>query len=369
MSAPTVTRKFVRSLVRKSQKKLKSADAKYTSEELELLLGYVADLRKDILQEFLAEHSLKKGGNKAEVIARLQAAIVEGTFSYDVLIALLDRVEPWGKQHVYLYGKPLANVTDWKKPDWVRDLLKEHRVHKYLNRTVPLLLPPKLAISTILHDAARIRIVAVEKREAYEREEELDHDGKNTDGEEVQFRAYIHRISRGLIAFEWDFVKGEAFLQVTQLPTHAKYEDAVERFGKLVRDWLPFDTFPPLPIAHAIAEFHRLEEQGLGAVRSHRVELAAPDGRRLSGSSSSAQQPLPGNTDIDSALQSVRDNGGSGHHGNFFLEPDATDSTNPVAAGDEVHVLLLGNRHRINIMTPQTEEVVRYALRRIREAC
>ena len=130
---------------------------------------------------------------------------------------------------------------------------------------------------------------------------------------------------------------------------------------------ISMSSFPPLDIRSAIAEFHRLEQNGQGAVRSHSIDFAAPDGRRLGGVSASAEQPLQGNTFIDTALQAVRDNGGVGHLGNLYLLPDASDSSNPIMGG-EVHVVLLGNRGRVNIMTPQTEDVVRYALRRIREA-
>jgi hypothetical protein len=368
MAASKVTRKFLRTLLRKSARRVKAAPPTYTAEEVELLLAYVAELRKDILQGFLERSDLVKSGNKAEVITRLQSAVEEGSLSYDALIELLDDVEPWNKQHVFLYNGTTAPIASWRDVSWVEAHLKQHRVHKYLNERVPLLLPEKLRLSTIEHDANHLRVVAVERREGFERDEELDKEGEDPEGDEVDYRAYVRRVTRGLIAFEWDLQANEAFLQITQLPTHGKYEEAVTRFGALVAAWFPFTSFPQLAIRRAIAEFHRLEEQGQGAVRHHRVELAAPDGRRLTGSSASAQQPLLGNADIDAALQNVRDNNGVGHLGNFYLLPDPTDPANPIQT-DEVHIMLLGSRDRLNIMTPQTEDVVRYALRRVREAC
>jgi hypothetical protein len=369
MAAAKVTRKFVRTLLRKAKPRAKPLKPPpYSSEEIELLLTYVAGLRKDVLQRFLADRDLARSGNKTDVITRLQEAIDEETLFYDDLIELLDNVEPWAKQHVFLYDGTTPGPTKWRDPTWVSTHLKANRVHKYLNERTPLLLPPNLRISTIEHDANHVRVVAVERRVGFDRNEDLDQDAKDPDGEEVELRAYVRRVTRGLIAFEWDLQANEAFLQVTQLPTHARYEDAIIRFTNLVQAWLPFGTFPPVDIRAAIAEFRRLEPLGQGAVRSHSIDVAAPDGRRLGGVSASAQQPLLGNADIDTALQAVFDNGGVGHLGNFYLLPDATDSSNPIKDG-EVHVVLLGNRGRINIMTPQTEDVVRYALRRVREAC
>jgi hypothetical protein len=369
MAAAKVTRKLVRALLRKAKPRAKVLKPpRYTMEEIELLLTYVARLRKDALQKFLADRNLVRSGNKVEVVTRLQAAIDSQALSHDDLIELLDEVEPWGKQHIVLYAGTNSAVRSWQDPNWVSSHLKSNRVHKYLNQRTPLLLPTRLRLSTIEHDASHLRVVAVERRVGYERDEDLDQGTEDPDGEEVELRAYVRRVTRGLITFDWDLHANEAFLQVTQLPTHARYEDAIARFTDLVSDWLPINTFRQVDIRAAIAELQRLETQGRGAVRSHRIDIAAPDGRRLGGVSGSAAQPLLGNTDIDAALEAVRNNGGVGHLGNFYLLPDASDPSNPVTEG-EVHVILMGNRGRTNLMTPQTEEVVRYAIRRIREAC
>jgi len=369
MGAPKVTRKFVHTLLRKTRRRAKALKAQtYSSDEIELLLTYVADLRKDILQKFLGDQDLPRSGNKADVVTRVQQAVDKGTLSYDDLIELLDEVEPWSKQHMFLYGGTTPSPTNWRDANWVSTHLKANRVYKYLNQHTPLLLPPSLRLSTIEYDADHMRVVAVERRVGYERDEDLDDSTEDQDGEEVELRAYVRRVTRGLIAFEWDLQANVAFLQVTQLPTHARYQEAITRFASLVEDWLPLATFPQIDIRPAIAEFHRLEQLGQGAVRSHSIEIATPDGRRLGGVSASAEQSLLGNTHIDTALEAVRDDGGVGHLGNFYLLPDVSDHSNPIKDG-EVHVVLLGNRGRINLMTPQTEDVVRYALRRIREAC
>jgi hypothetical protein len=150
---------------------------------------------------------------------------------------------------------------------------------------------------------------------------------------------------------------------------HESYEHAQQRFYELVRGWLAVDAFSPLRIHSAITEFHRREKEGMFAGRSHRVELEALDGRRIAGTSKAATQPLIGNADIDEALKTIRDNGAQGHLGNFYLSSDASDSTNPITPGSDVHIMLLGNKNRFNIMTPQREDIVRYAIRTIREAC
>ena len=365
-----VTRKFVRKLLQASARRAKVEISTYEAEELELLFTYVADLRKDVLQEFLASHDLLKTGSKAEVISRLQDAIEQRVLTYDALIALLDRVEPWSKQHVFLFGSPTDMVLDnWKDAAWVETHLKSNRVHKYLKAVVPLLLPESLRLSRIECDKTRLRVVSVERREGFEHIEEFDKEGLTKDGDEVTYKAFVRQVTRGLICFEWDLQANHAFLQISQLPSHESYDDAMTRFASLVSGWLPLANFPVLPVRGAILQFHKLDQLGQGSVRSHRVELAALDGRRISGSSASAQQSLKGNPAIDQAMSSVRDNGGVGHLGNFYLLPEAQNASNPIATDSDAHIMLLGNRDRLNFMTPQNESVVRYVLQRVREAC
>jgi hypothetical protein len=68
---------------------------------------------------------------------------------------------------------------------------------------------------------------------------------------------------------------------------------------------------------------------------------------------------------IDEALDSVRKHG-LGHLGNFYwlkgTQPGPV--ANPLTG--EVHVIIVGASSRINFPTPNTEDVVRYVLHRVR---
>lgn len=341
----------------------------FRATDVELLLTYVADLRRDKLSDFLAEHELKKSGTKADVIARLKTAVDERRISYRDLISLLDTVQPWGKQHVFPLVSANADPSIWKRRDAAVARLQQHNVEHLLSKRKPLLLPDLIELSSIELSPARLRVMAVERRVGYERVEELDDSGLDDYGEPVEYRAYVQQTTRGLFAFEWDLVANEAFLQITQLPMHHKYEEAQSRFYALVRAWLAVDSFSALSIGAAITEFHRREQAGNFAGRSQRVELEALDGRRIAGTSKAATQSLTGNVDIDDALETIRDRGAQGHAGHFYLVSDSADPNNPITPGSDVHVMLLGNKNRINIMTPQREDIVRYAIRTVREAC
>jgi hypothetical protein len=242
MPPKKVTRKFVRELLGRTKKRPPKAKlGKYAADDVELLFTYVADLRKDRLKEYLDGNGLAKGGSKTEVIRRLKEAIDDGQLSYDSLIELLDEVEPWGKQHIFILKSRDADPAPWKNKNAVDAVIAEHGLKGLLNKHKMLLLPDTLRLSTIDWSPTRLRVTAVERRVGYERTADLDDEGEDPEGDPVEFRAYVRRTSRGLIAFEWDLVANEAFLQITQLPSHENYDEAQARFNALVRDWLAVD--------------------------------------------------------------------------------------------------------------------------------
>lgn len=131
----------------------------------------------------------------------------------------LDSVIPWGKQHIYLFTGPDEDIADWRKPDWVSQLLKQHRMGKYLNVQLPPALPEKMKVSSILHDSNRLRVTAIKRRDWWERNIEYDDSSETEKGDEVELRAFVHRVTRSLVAFEWNLVSNVATPQISQLPT------------------------------------------------------------------------------------------------------------------------------------------------------
>lgn len=90
------------------------AVASVSDEELDRLLEYVFAHRKTAVQEFLLHFGLPTTGRKIELRARVQAGLADGTITADDLIALLDTIEGWGNQHIYLYKAPPGELRDWK---------------------------------------------------------------------------------------------------------------------------------------------------------------------------------------------------------------------------------------------------------------
>ncbi len=344
---------------------MKRTPTTVTEEERDQVITYFFALRKSIIQEFLEEQGLPKSGTKEELRARISDALDEGTFDYTALVAALDAVAPWGKQHVLLFDGPPDPGTGWTDPGWVHDRLRQHRLGGLFNAPLPLILPPTLRLSSIEHRLDRLRVTAVERRETWERDETLDERKETEEHEEVRLHAFVRVVTRGFIAFDWNLVANTAFLQVSQLPAHATYADAVARFTTLTRGWLPLDRFTPVPVSPTIKKLHELEPTAATEARSHNIDYRTLLGRRLAASSASAQDSVLGEAVIDEALANVREQA-VGRIGNFYWLPGhgPAPAQNPLT--EELHIVLVAEGHRTNFMVPSSEAVIRYVLQRVR---
>ncbi len=341
------------------------APAAFTEDEQALIVTDLLALKKDQIGEFLAGAGLPKSGTKEVLRERIEEALEEGSLAMSQIVQFLDNVVPWGKQHVYLYKGPQSPIAEWRNAAWVANLLKQHRLGKLLNASLPLVLPDKMKVSSIFHDPKRLRITAVKRRDWWERNPDYDDTGKTDEGEDIELRAFVHRVTRSLVAFEWDLAANNAFLQISQLPRGFDYADVADEFFELIEGWLDRSLFSLLDLRPPITKLHALEESGAGETRSHGINYRTLQGRHFEGKSASPADPLLGEAAIDAALTAVRKSG-VGHLGNFYWTPTNGAA---IALDSEVHVIVVGFRNRVNFPTPNDEETVRYVLSRIRSHC
>src|SRR5438552_3595876 len=74
------------------------------NEEQRALLTFLLALRLDRVREFLGRHGIARYGNRADLRERLKGNLHAGTITIVDLVDFLDEVEPWSKQHVFLYN-------------------------------------------------------------------------------------------------------------------------------------------------------------------------------------------------------------------------------------------------------------------------
>lgn len=338
----------------------------YGDEERQALIDFVLAMRKSNIRDFLKQVELPKSGTKDDLRERLQEALDDGRLAYERLVEFLDSMAPWGKQHVFLYQGPRSDLQAWRDPEHTLRLLKQHRLGNLFNASLPLILPETLTLSSVTHSDGSLRVTAVDKREYTARTPEHDEEKRTEGGERISLKAYMHHLTRTLAAFEWDLNANVAMLQITQLPMEGDYEEVAGQFFQLVSPWLDIKQFGAVDLRPRIRRLHQLEREGQAEARSHGIDYRSPRGRRVSAHSPTPRDSVLGEGFIDEAMDSVRKNG-VGHLGNFYwlanIRPGP--AVNPLTG--DVHVIIVGAKSRVNFPTPNTEDVVRYVLHRVRE--
>lgn len=337
----------------------------YTEDERRALIDFVVALKKAYIQDFLRQIELPRSGTKPDLRERLQEALDNGRLTYERLIEFLDSVAPWGKQHVFLFTGPRTDLQPWKDPGHVQCLLKQHRIGKFFNAKLPLILPDKLALSSITHADGTLRVTAIQKRDYTERAPEHDDQKEIQNGSTVILKAYMKHISRTLVAFEWNLNANIAMLQITQLQKETLYEEVAKEFFALVAGWLDIRQFGPVDIRKAIRKLHELEGNGQAEARSHKIDYRTLQGRVVSGRSPSPRDSVLGEADVDQAMARVAKKS-VGHLGNFYWLASTNGNPVPNPLNGDVHVIIVGDKSRVNFPVPTSEDVVRYVLHRVR---
>lgn len=343
----------------------------YAKDERQALIDFLLDLKKSHIREFLKSAELPTSGTKAELRKRVAEALAEKKLTHERIVEYLDTMAPWGKQHVFLYNGPRSGSKPWRDPDHVLTGLKRHRLGKLFNARLPLILPDKLTLSSISHSDDRLRVTAVQRREYTERAPKYDSEGYDekldpTNGAHISFKAYAHYVSRTLVSFEWDLAANVAMLQITQLKQDALYEKVAGAFHSLVGGWLDIEnSFGPVDIRNAIRQLHLSEGNGQAEARSHGIQYRTLRGRQLAARSPSPQDSVFGEDVIDHAMDDIATKG-VGHLGNFYWLPEIQPGPVPNPLSRDIHVVIVGDKSRIMFPTPNSEEIVRYVLHRVR---
>jgi len=339
----------------------------YTEDERSSLVDFLVVLKKEYIRDFFGQVGLPRSGTKEVLKARLEDALSDGSVSYEQVVDVLDTIVPWGKQHVYLFSGPPGKINDWRDPAKLQRRLKRHRLDRYYNARLPLILPDALTLSSIEQSNGRLRITAVQRRDASLRDATYDEQREIEDGVAVSLRAYVHCLTRTLVAFEWDLDANTAMLQITQLERDTLYEEVASQFLNLVASWLDIEKlFGKVDIRRAIKRLQELEGNGQPEARSHDIQFRSLRGRRLAAFSPGRHHSVRGEADIDYAMDRISKKG-VGHQGNFYWLPKVNPGPIPNPLEDEVHVYIVGNKERVNFPTPNSEDVVRYVLQRVRD--
>src|SRR5262249_19595517 len=115
-------------------KRVSNGEDGVQADEIPDLLNIIFNHRKVVLQNFLRERHQAFSGTQEKLRERVEGYLSEGSVSAEELVELLDRVEGWGNQHIYLYRAPAVLIERWNTEKKAYNVLKAHGKEHLLNR-------------------------------------------------------------------------------------------------------------------------------------------------------------------------------------------------------------------------------------------
>lgn len=341
--------------------------------DLEAVVNFLFSHTLPPITQFLKDNAIPHSGSKRELQKRVRESIERGVLEVSSIVKLLDDLDGWGNQHVYLYTTTVKQREKWRDEKCVRANLAKIDAEELFNTRIPLILPDEATLSTVEWNRDRIRFVWVEKRTYSLRRTDLDHsdvtsdddnsaediiDWNETDagGGNIEYRAYEERIQRAITSFDWNLANGQASLLIHRLPTGEKYSTLRRSFEKLLEPVIPFDDFQKVNVARGIKKIAEGKEAS-----NRQLEDATIQG----GQARFTSRGRKADVNDDPGLRKAK--AGLGETtplmGNFYWQ------TVPNHLERETRTKLYAIDNRIGIFGERTEKEVNYVLSRIRFHC
>ena len=222
-------------------------------------------------------------------------------------------------------------------------------------------MPDEMTPTSVEVSTKRIRVNLVRRREWWEPIPDLNKKGRTRLGEEIEYRAFVHKVIRSYVAFEWNLVANTAMLQISQLPARTRYENVRQEFAGLVAPWLDMTQFSVLDMHGIILKLLELERKKKSFTRAHGFDIHSQLGRSITAKSGIGNTSVFGEPSVDAVFDSMSRKG-IGNNGNFYWLPRRG---NPLRK--ELRVMIVGSKNRINFTAPSDESTVRHVLSDIRK--
>ncbi|HEY9687566.1 MAG TPA: hypothetical protein V6C52_11365 [Coleofasciculaceae cyanobacterium] len=325
-----------------------SDDAQLTAQERALLLDMLRNHKNEYIKEFLKANSLKRGGKKDDLFARIEEGIETGKISDKQLIDLLDRIEEYGNQHTFLYCQLPIDLNTYKNPIKVQEILENANLLDLYNSNKTLFLPEKPRVSSITHDNRELTIKWVEKKTVLEPiEEEIEGD--------TLTRKYKIKHFRGASLFRLNLLTGTAELFIKSVSRgEREYDKSEKNFWDQITLALGINSFPKLDLSKAI---ERIEASG--EADNHQIIWETSRGSKMNFKSPDQNTDYRDDQTISKALEAAGNNL-KGELGNFYWLPD-----NGIIE-KRIHTKVYANSNKVYFMGERIRSEVDHVLSRIR---
>lgn len=324
-----------------------------TARDLELLLELLLGHTKPHLAQLLRSKGIPYTGTKERQRERVEQGIQEGTIFDEELVALLDDIEGWGNQHIYLYELTPAALEPLRDYNVVQQRFAANDFQGLYNNDVTVFIPEQPTMVSSTHDNESLRLKFVEERRWSELVEQEVED--HPDFGELDVRKYRRRRGRGINSVRVHLATGQTDVMIQTLQSGTDYDRILDRFLDEF-DWLiPRAALTLIQTGTAIPAIEATDE-----IRRRASVLGTLGGSVTSFKSSRSLVDYRDDQDLSNAREALG-NHVVGHLGNFYWLV-----THP-GLEREVHTHI--HKDRVGFLGERTEPEINYVLSRIRSYC
>lgn len=310
------------------------------------LLETILSHKREFVENFLSERNLPYSYKKEILYTKLAEGLDDDKLSMDELIDLLDKIEEFGNQHIYLYSCNPEYIKLLRNPDYVLSRLKDNKIDHLYNNKYGIIIPMASELSTIVHNERILKFKWIEKRIwKYPLEEKIEDD---------KFLE-IHQInvSRGVTTFRVDLVSGATELMIQRLSRGTNYGKIKDEYLTKLNNIIQIYSFSPVNIRRATKQIERSNE-----AEKRQMNLETISGGRISFKSKDKDTDYAEDPHLSDARHALGDDV-SCNLGNFYWKPNHILER-------AIHTHIYSDDNRVAIFGQCLDKEVNYVLSRVR---
>jgi len=338
-----VVRRFCRSTFKRDGGKLDDIDIR---DQQVFLIDAILKHKNEYTESFLKEKGLPHTYKKSILRSKLKEGLDDNDFTELELIKLLDRIEEFGNQHIYLYNCTPEYCDTLKRPDYIQNILDDSDLGGLYNKEFGVIVPERPMLCSVIHNEKTLKFKWIEKRVWRELIDKTIEDDK-------YIETYQMHVSRGITTFRIDLVLGYSELMIQRLPRGTKYEDIKDTYIDKLSNFIEIGPFSKVGLGRAIKNIEASHE-----VEKRQINLESTAGGKVTFKSKKKGSDYNEDPHLNSARTALAQNV-SGISGNFYWMP------NDILRRD-IHTHIYAKDDRVGIFKECDENEVNYVLSRIR---
>jgi len=310
------------------------------------LIESILSHKKEHIETFLSNRRLPYSYTKKALQSKLIEGLDEAEFSEVDLIDLLDAIEEFGNQHIYLFDCNPDYLEILKDPLYIQRKLEEKDLKDLYNNKHRIFIPDDVELSSVTQDDKALKFKWVEKRIwKIPLEEKIEKD--------KYIEVHQINISRGVTTFRVDLVSGTTELMIQKLARQPNYTDIKQDYLNKLSNFIETHSFQQTRLRRAIKFIEESNE-----VEKRQINFETISGGKVAFKSRNRGDDYTNDPSLSNARNALGPNV-SGSLGNFYWKPNDILKR-------AIHTYVYSEDDRVGVLGQCVEREVNYVLSRIR---